>query len=358
MIDSIYINDIIFLEIEGEMQMSITLKEVASACGVSITTVSLVLNNRPNRISKDVKARILETVERLNYKPNPIAVSMITKKTNILGLILPDISNLYFSELAKVIEQNAYQSGYNIIYGNTSDSIEHTFEYFDFFYNRGVDGIIIVYSNLFDEEAKTKLKKLIHDADIPVIILDRLLIENDTTTIMVDHRKGGYLATKHLLELGHTRIGCISGPINAVSSNERLLGHKDALKEVHVLFDEHLIYHGDFQAQSGIDALNYLYAQDITAIFSFNDMMAIGLYRECKKKNIMIPDDLSVIGYDDIFLADLLDPPLTTVYQPIDELGKATVEKMLATISKKDNKNHSVILNPALKIRESTKQKK
>ncbi|MEG0273796.1 MAG: LacI family DNA-binding transcriptional regulator [Longicatena sp.] len=337
--------------------MSITLKEVANACGVSITTVSLVLNDRPNRISEDVKARILETVERLNYKPNPIAVSMITKKTNIWGLILPDISNLYFSELAKVIEQNAYQSGYNIIYGNTTDSIEHTFEYFDFFYNRGVDGIIIIYSNKFNDEDKAKLNKLIQEADIPVIILDRFLAENRTTTILVDHRKGGYIATKHLLDLGHKVIGCITGPKHIVSSNERLLGYKDALKEAHIPFDESLIYHGDFQPHSGIKALESLLPKKVTAIFSFNDMMAIGFFRECKKRKIRIPEDISVIGYDDIILSELLDPPLTTITQPIDALGKEAVLQMLEMMKKNDHNYKNIILNPSLKVRESTQKK-
>lgn len=336
--------------------MSVTLKEVANKCGVSITAVSLVLNNKPNRISIDVQKRILDTVKKMNYKPNQIAVSMITKKTKTIGLILPDISNLYFSELAKVIEQNAYLAGYNIIYGNTSDSVEHTFEYFEFFSNRGVDGIIMIYSNLFVNQHKKKMKQIIEKIEIPVVVLDRFLVSNLTTTILVNHKKGGEMATKHLIDLGHRKIGCVTGPINTISSNERLEGYKRALRTAGLPFKKELVFQGDFQAQSGMEALPYLLKEKVTAIFSFNDMMAIGLYRECKKSNIEIPNDLSIVGYDDIFLSELLDPPLTTIFQPINELGMLATSAIIGMINNNTKDVEKIVLDPVLKIRESTKK--
>lgn len=326
--------------------MSTTLKEVAIACGVSITAVSLVLNNQPNRISPEVKERIIKTAKKMHYKPNQIAVSMVTKKTNSIGLILPDISNLYFSELAKVIEQKAYEHGYHVIYGNTSDSMEHTFEYFNFFHNRGVDGIIVIYSNHFDDNDQKKLREMIQTMDIPVTILDRYLQTKDTPSIFVNHRKGGYLATKHLIELGHTRIGCITGPEFTMSSKERLAGYKEALKAANIPFHKSFIYHGDFQVQSGRDALAYLLKEKVSAVFSFNDMMAIGLYRECKVQSISIPQQLSIVGYDDILLAEILDPPLTTVFQPIYELGEAAVNCMINRIHHESNYDKEIILEP------------
>lgn len=334
--------------------MSITLKEVAKACGVSITAVSLVLNDQPNRISPDVKKRIFQTAKELHYRPNQIAVSMVTKKTKSIGLIIPDINNLYFSELAKVIEQKAYAYGYHVMYGNTSDSVEQTFDYFNFFYNRGVDGIIVIYSNRLDEQDQERLKEMIQKLDIPVTLLDRYLSTKGTPSILVNHRKGGYLATKHLLELGHRRIGCITGPKFTMSSNERLRGYQDALQEAGINYREEFVAPGDFQVQSGRDALDSLLKQHVTAIFSFNDMMAIGLYRECKLRHIEVPRQLSIIGYDDIFLSELLDPPLTTIFQPINELGEMAVKFMIERILHNTLDDREILLEPELRIREST----
>jgi len=331
-----------------------TIKDVAAEAGVSTTAVSLVLNGKCDRISEKTRKQILEVVERLNYRPNHIAMSMVTKTTQTIGLVLPDISNIYFAELSKLIEQSCYEHGYNVLYGNTHDMARRDIDYINIFLDRNVDAIIVILSNSIDEHLRD-IQKLISSTSTPFIIVDRKLDIGAGTTIIVNQKLGGYLATQHLINLGHRSIGCITGPKNVYSSIERLNGYKEALMEANIPIDENLIFEGNFHRESGMEALPYLLGRGVTAIFAFNDMMALGVYKQASYYNLSIPDNLSLVGYDDIFISDFITPPLTSIEQPVKQLADEAVNQVLKAIEKKNSDNNFFVFDPVLKVRGSTK---
>ena len=322
--------------------------------GVSTTAVSLVLNGKSRNISEKTAKQILEAAEKLNYRPNHIAMSMVTKTTHTIGLVLPDISNIYFSELSKLIEHYCYESGYNVLYGNTNDMAHRDVDYINIFLDRNVDAIIAILSNSIDEHLN-EIQKIIVNSDTPFIMVDRMPESGLATTVLVNQKLGGYLATQHLINLGHRSIGCITGPKNVYSSIERLSGYKEALMEADIPVQEALIYEGNFHRESGMEALPYLLGRGVTAIFSFNDMMAMGVYKQASYYNISIPDDLSIVGYDDIFISEFMTPPLTSVEQPVKKLAEETVKQVIAEINEKGRKKSLFTFDPILKVRGSTK---
>lgn len=331
-----------------------TIKDVAAEAGVSTTAVSLVLNGKYDKISVKTRKQIMDAVEKLNYRPNHIATSMVTKTTQTIGLVLPDVSNIYFSELSKLIEQACYSHGYNVLYGSTHDMARRDIDYINIFLDRNVDAIIVILSNTIDEHLND-IQKIIMKTDTPFIVVDRKLDTNAGKTIMVDHKLGGYLATKHLINLGHNSIGCITGPKNVHSSLERLEGYKAALTEANIPVQENLIFEGDFHRESGMEALPYLLGRGVTSIFAFNDMMALGVYKQASYYNLSIPDSLSLVGYDDIFLSDFITPPLTSVEQPVKRLADEAVSQVMNAIKNKDKNKDLVVFDPVLKVRGSTK---
>lgn len=335
--------------------MRTTVKDVAKAVGLSTTTVSLVLNNKPNRIPKATREIVLKAAKDLNYRPNHIAVSMVTKKTHTIGLILPDISNLYFSELAKVIEEQFHKYGYNVLYGNTNGTLEHDFEYLNLFIDRSVDAVIMTVSSNYSEKEIKSLHEIAEMNNVPIMMVDRTLDDPRFMSVLLDQKLGGYLATNYLIHLGHRKIACITGPKNLRISIERLEGYKSALKDAGLPFDPALIVEGDFRVDSGVQALPYILGQNATAVFSLNDMMAIGVYRECRRYHLSIPQDLSIVGFDDIFIDEFLEPPLSTIAQPVVEIGEYAVKKMMTVLEGEEDPScaDTMVFKPALKVRGS-----
>lgn len=335
--------------------MRTTVKDVAKAVGLSTTTVSLVLNNKPNRIPKATREIVLKAAKDLNYRPNHIAVSMVTKKTHTIGLILPDISNLYFSELAKVIEERFHKYGYNVLYGNTNGTLEHDFEYLNLFIDRSVDAVIMTVSSNYSEKEIKSLHEIAEMNNVPIMMVDRTLDDPRFMSVLLDQKLGGYLATNYLIHLGHRRIACITGPKSLRISIERLEGYKSALKDAGLPFDPALIFEGDFRVDSGVQALPYILGQNATAVFSLNDMMAIGVYRECRRYHLSIPQDLSIVGFDDIFIDEFLEPPLSTIAQPVVEIGEYAVKKMMTVLEGEEDPScaDTMVFKPALKVRGS-----
>lgn len=342
---------------KGGPALRTTVKDVAKAVGLSTTTVSLVLNNKPNRIPEATRKLVLKAAKELNYRPNHIAVSMVTKKTHTIGLILPDISNLYFSELAKVIEEQCHKYGYNVLYGNTNGTLEHEFEYLNLFVDRSVDAIIMTVSSNYSEKEVNRLYEIAETNNVPIMMVDRALDDPRFMSVLLDQKLGGFLATSYLINLGHKKIACITGPKDLRISIERLEGYKSALEDAGLPFDRSLVIEGDFSVDSGSRALSYILGQNATAVFSLNDMMAIGVYRECRRYHLNIPQDLSIVGFDDIFIDEFLEPPLSTIAQPVQEIGKYAVKKMMSVLEEKKNlctdAGNTKIFKPALKVRGS-----
>jgi len=334
-----------------------TIKDVANKAGVSPATVSLVLNNRPVPIPQRTKDKVISAACELHYRPNQLAVGLVTKKTNTIGLILPDNSNLFFATYTNKLEAAASKMGYNVIFGNTNNSIEKTLEYLQMFADRGVDGIILMQSEFNSKKKTDSCLAAIKELPIPVLLIDRVPTDSASGAVILDHFKGGYLAVKHLLDLGHERIGYITGSSSLNLMVHRLNGCKEALAEKGIPFDPALVFEGDLQLTSGINALPYLLGQNVTAIFAFNDMIAYGIYKELRNYQLNIPDDLSVIGFDDLIFSDVIQPPLTTASQPLEEMADAVIERLVNLIEERPvEPNTTRVFAPVLKVRGSTKR--
>lgn len=335
-----------------------TIRDVAGRANVSIATVSLVLNNREARISPETRTRVMDAVKELDYRSNQLAVSMITKRSHILGLIIPDSSNMFFAELSRAITDEAREREYAVIYGSSDNSAREDLSYLRMFADHQVDGIIMSRSAPNGDVDKDATLRYLKRMQVPFILVDRVVEGSDCQSVVLNHRQGGYLATKHLLELGHRRIGCFTGPSDLDSSNLRLEGYQKALAEAEIVYDKNLIFQGDYQLGNEAQALTQFLEQQASAIFSFNDMMAVGLYREMAKRGLSVPEDISIVGFDDIPFSDMVHPPLTTVRQPVADMAGQVVENLLKVIDKKIDvhAHQAFVLEPKLIVRESTAQ--
>lgn len=337
------------------MPKKITIKDIAAELQVSPATVSLVINNRPCRVSAPIRKAILECVKKYNYTPNPSARALVTKRTQTIGLIVPDISNPFFSELAKGVVRAAQEKQYSVIFCNSDNNGEDDLKNIELLLNKQVDGIILAPAILAtDPQMSEKFHKITTDNQIPIVLADRHIPGCDFDIVLIDNQKGARLATNYLLSLGHKKIGCITGPLSMDSAAARHQGYLDSLAFAGIAHSPDLCYFGNYQVESGIAGAEKLIQNGASAIFSCNDLMAMGAMRQAKKMGLEPGKDISIIGFDDIPLSPLLDPPLTTVNQPVYKLGKHCFYLLHATLQEPEKVQQSVMLRPTLKIREST----
>jgi LacI family transcriptional regulator len=332
------------------MMMRPTIYDIARLAGVSTATVSKVFNQTGN-ISEKTRRRILEISKELNYQPNVLASALNGKKTFSLGLLIPDMVNPFFAELARHVEDRAQELGFNLIICNTDNDMKKEIKYIQLLRQKSVDGIIVATGVRNDEF----LKELI-DQRVPIALVAREMSVLSTSTVLVDDFAGGYNATRHLIELGHRRIAVIAESMSVSSSKERVRGYRHALEEAELRYDEELVLTSDFSIESGrVTALAILQRPSRpTAIFACNDLLAIGALQAAKELGIRVPDDLSVVGFDNTILASITDPPMTTVAQPIRAMGHQVVDLIVAEINEESTVKQRVVLLPELIIRQST----
>lgn len=329
-----------------------TIREVASRAGVSPTTVSHVINNT-RFVSADARQRVLDAMAELNYRPNVLARSLRRGETRTLGLILPDSANPFFAEIARAIEDTAFRNGYNVILGNSENELTKEQVYVDVLVNKQVDGLIFVATG----DHSPSLEQLVNDG-LPVVVVDRRLSDLEVDTVLTDNLQGGLTATRYLLDLGHRRIACITGPSNLTPSAERVIGYRQALEERSLPVDETLIRKGDFHPHSGYLAVSQLLHTEPrpTAFFICNDMMAIGALRALAEARLQVPQDCSLLGFDDIELASYVTPPLTTIRQDKNAMAEAAVQLLLERIAEPSLPARTRILPTRLVERQSTRR--
>jgi LacI family transcriptional regulator len=332
-----------------------TVRDIAKKAGVSATTVSLVLNKKDSRISEKTRERILTITAEHQYRPNKIAVSLATNKTNTLGVIVPDLVNLFYASMISGIENYAQRKDYSLLLCSCSENIDKCIRLINTLEARCVDGIILISPGKINEgrnhvlmaEALGRLGK-------PYVLLEHAVHDLYHDFVTSDNMLGGYIATKHLIDLGHKKIGCITGPLSEYGAMRRLLGYRDALEENQIVYDEELVYNGDFQVASGIAGAEALIKRGVTALFCGNDMMAQGVLITAEKMGIAVPRELSVVGYDNNPVCELLRVPLTTVAQPVELMGKAACELLLSKIADPRDTNQDYYFTPTLIRRAST----
>ena len=307
--------------------MGANLKQIAEMLGVSQTTVSLVLRDRPVRCSKETAARIRQIAEQYNYKPNFAAVTLATNKSRIIGVLVPDIENMFFSRLIKLLGKKISEEGYMMLLFDTNNSMDDEKKYIEYLSNKNADGLILAL--LFDGtiQQQGRLVKAVNDLEIPHVAIDTTSPLLKCPKVEVDHYKGAYLATEYLVKNGHTEIACIKGPAENYSTKERLRAYRDVLQKYGIEFCEDRVFCGDNTYESGKKLADKVFSANVSAVFCFNDMMAYGMLNAAKEKGVQVPEELSVVGFDDVeFFAQ--GTSLTTVRQPIEGISDFVFENL------------------------------
>jgi LacI family transcriptional regulator len=337
------------------MQKKITIKDIARLANVSHTTVSRALNNQ-SRIRTDTKEKILSLARELNYQPNFIARSLVMKRTKTLGLIITTIVNPFYNELAQGMEATAIGLGYNIILCCSRSDLATEKHYIDMLRSKGVDGIILTSAHMKDPN----VGRLAED-EFPIILVNRRttlsLVKEKVDYVGVDNELGGFLAVEHLIKLGHQRIGMIGGSSDSSVGFERLEGGKKALASYGLDIPEAYIFEGDFLKESGYRGGKWFLRMpdSPTAIFATNDYMALGAYQAILEEGSKIPDDIALIGFNDIEFSSIKGIELTTIGQKKFEMGalavRTLVEKIEGGAIKPSTKE--ILLKPELLIRKT-----
>ena len=332
----------------------VTIKDIAALAGVSKTTVSKVLNNKDEKISNATRQKVLDIVKQKNYIPNKMAQSLVTKKTKTIGVIIPDIRNPFFTDIVRGIEDKAFKEGYNIILCNTDECEEKEVKAINTLIEKMVDGIIFAPSskgdsNLSDYNGLTK----------PIVLVDKKLnIKNLKGIVTLDNKEGTYLATNLLVENNHKKILYLSGPLKNKISKDRLKGYKKALKKAGIKYDESLVLKGEYSLEWGYEIIKKLKYINFTAICAGNDLIAIGAIKALKERNIRVPKDVSVVGFDDIETSSIINPQLTTIKQNSYSMGYESANILIKNLEKKSFNNiEKITFKPELIIRDSTAKK-
>lgn len=326
--------------------MKMTIKELARLASVSVTTVSLVLNDKPSRISELKKEEIKRLAKEYNYEPNLTARNLVTKKSKTIGLLIPDIENLFFSALAKKVEDELRKNGYSLVLVNSDDSYKNDLELIKNLESRGVDGLLLTISNE-SEAHEREYRKLLSRLTIPYVFVDRTFLNDNDPQVYFDNQLGGYFATEYLINEGYQRIGCLSAP-SSMNGQFRYKGYLKALEKHQKIFDASLIYEGDFRYQSGYEAGNFYKDKNVDAIFASNDLMAYGLIKRLKELGIDVPKDIKVVGYDNLAFSSMLGIDLPSVEQNISDLGSSAVKLLMQLIKQKQTKI-KIVLEPVFK---------
>lgn len=326
-----------------------TMREVAREAGVSVATVSRVINNK-GAVSQETEKQVLNTIKRLNYKPNAVARSLSIRKSNNIALIVPSINNPFFPKLVKAVEDIAQSKGYKVFLCNTDNSRDRLVEYLDSLRHHFVDGIIINSENL-NESDLVELKK----HNIPVVAIDRTLSSNLLPSISVNNRYGGQLATEHLIQVGCQRIGHLRGPEDIITANDRFWGYREKLKGFD-WFDQSWSALVDFSVEGGYRGMKELLQRhpDIDGVFAANDLVALGALKAAIEWGCKVPDDLAIVGFDGIDITKLIVPSITTIQQPIYRIGELAMREVLRFIKNPNATVKKYELEVTLVQREST----
>lgn len=330
--------------------MSVTIQEVAKKAGVSTATVSRIINKLPG-YSEKTRIRVEKVIEELEYSPNAMARGLVSNKTDVIGVLLPCVTSRFSNELLRGIERIAHTKGKSVIVCNTDRNGARTLEYLKTLREQRVEGILYISEWLTDEYGE-----YLKDLEIPVVLVATNRNSFPFSYVKIDDKAASESATKYLIDKGHTKIGLITGsPNDRIAGKPRIEGYQKALSDAGITQDPSLIAYGDFHYFSGIDAMEKLYKAhpDMSAVFATSDEMALGAISWMHKNDIRIPEQISIIGYDDTLDAQIAYPALTTIHQGIEELGKISMKLLL-----ENQKEQQIILPHSIKERDSVMERR
>jgi LacI family transcriptional regulator len=313
------------------MTMLPTRADVARLANVSTATVSYVVNDGPRPVAPATRERVLAAIAQLGYRPNAVARSLVRQRTHALGLIVPDNANPFFAEFARCVEDRAFAQGYTVALCNTNLDLRREAAYLDLLLDKRVDGVIVTSSTL----TRAQLGLFV-ERRVPLVIVDPQEPDLGFDTVRVDDTAGSRRATSHLIEHGYSSIACLAGPRGSPGAMRRLAGFEEAMLEAGRTVREDFVLFGPFSAESGYErALELLGRRDRPrSIFAEADLLAIGAMRAAWELGLRVPEDLAIVGFDDIVFANLTTPPLTTVAQPLDVIADHAVALLLERLKR------------------------
>lgn len=326
-----------------------TISDVARTAGVSTATVSRVLNSNP-KVDPQLVAKVRAAIATLSYQPSNIARSLSTQRTQVWALIISDIRNPFFPEMVRGVENVARSAAYSLVLCNAEEDPETEASYFNLAVAERARGVILVPTN-----SNADLSALI-DRDVPVVTADRRLDSHDVDSVLVDNVRGAKQAVDHLIERGYRRIACITGPMGSTTGAERYAGYRRAHEEAGLNLSDSLVQTGSFNESDGHVAMRRLLSlhQRPDAVFTANNLMTIGALHAIDESGLIVPDDIGLVGFDDMSWSSLVRPPLTSVAQPSYELGAEAARLLLSRIEGYSGASRRVMLSPLLIVRGSS----
>lgn len=336
---------------DGESR-PVTLRDIAREAGVSINTVSRALNGKPD-VSEATRALVQAVAARLDYRPNQLARGLRQQRTATIGVVIADVANPFFAEVVKGIERAAYQEGYSIILANTEEDQDRESRAVRTLVERQVDGILIAPAQRSDETVRYLMQR-----QVRFVLLARFFEGLDAPAVVNDDREGARLAVRHLLQRGHRDILYLNGPPYNSSARLRLSGYRDALEEAGIPFRPSLVLTTDARSAGGYAAIQQALAAGLrfTAVFCFSDYVSFGAIKALRQAGLSIPSDVAVMGYDDIDLAEIVEPALSTVHVAKTRLGQVAAHMLMGMIGGSEGRAERpgmVVLAPQVVIRES-----
>jgi LacI family transcriptional regulator len=323
--------------------------DVALRAEVSIATVSRVVNKSEHKVNPATREKVLAAIRELDYRPNALAKGLLMKKTMTIGIIIPDISNPYYAEIVRGIQDTADRAGYAVMLHNTDGKQERIIRHIYLLREKSVDGVIFSGGIINGYETLSVLKELKER----VVVVGRH--EVDFPAVMVDNMGGSTQAVQHLIDLGHRRIGCLGGPEGSTTAADRLTGYRNALAQNGMTLDTRLVMRGAWNPESGYQLARQLLEgnEKPTAILCANDQMAFGAIKAARELGLNVPKDLAVIGFDNVPPGSYFDPPLTTVEIPMYDIGTASMQMLIDLLSR-EKFDKLRLFNTKLLVRGST----
>ncbi|WP_441002924.1 LacI family DNA-binding transcriptional regulator [Pseudocolwellia agarivorans] len=326
-----------------------TIYQVSDLAGVSLATVSRVLNKNA-RVSDKTRDKVLAAMEELGYRPNSIAQSLASNRSNSVGILVSELDGPIYGQMMAGIESELRTAGKHAIITTGYSEEEKEKDGIEFLLSRNCDALIL-HAEAVSDEYLIELSK----GNVPIFLVSRYVKELKTNCISIDNRLGGYLATKIVLEQGHKDVAYISGRLNKPDTTNRLIGHKKALAEENITFDEKLSFVGDYSETGGMAGLKYFIDNKLkfSALVCANDEMASGAMKYAREHGFNLPEDLSIVGFDNVSFANYLYPKLTTIDNPTNEMGKMAAKLVLKTVYKQKNIKTHNIFEPKVIMRKS-----
>lgn len=334
------------------LKVNITIYDVAREANVSMATVSRVVNGNPN-VKPVTRKKVLEVIERLGYRPNAVARGLASKKTTTVGVIIPDISNIFFAELARGIEDIATMYKYNIILSNSDQNKEKELHLLNTMLGKQVDGIVFMGGNITSEHV-TEFEK----SPVPIVLAGSIEESNQIPSVNIDYEEAVFDSVKELIEKGHKNVAFVVGPLyEPKNSQKKLKGYQRALQESGVEYNEELVFEGDYTYDSGIEAIEKLLeiSDRPTAILVGSDEMALGVVHGAEDRGYKIPEDFEVITSDNTRLSLMVRPQLTTIVQPLYDIGAVAMRLLTKLMNKEKTDENIVVLPHRIEYRQSTK---